>query len=77
MQRSGNFQGGRFLQPASRQEGCEWTVYVNLAAVAPVARACKIEELPRNVTELRSARRSCQMVAQNIAERMNASRHTD
>jgi hypothetical protein len=76
MRRAGRPQPSRFLQPEVSTEGCDWTVFVNLAAVAPRASACPVVELPRNVTELRSARYSCERVARSIAAKMNKARDT-
>jgi hypothetical protein len=77
MGKARQIQTSKFVRPVTSTEGCEWTVYVNLAAAAPVASVCRVEEVPMGRGVTRLVRGSCEKVARSVAARMNAARHTD
>jgi len=75
MHKQGNMQFGRFIAEATRTEGCEWTVAVDVEAVPPVALALPLSSrLSRHLVEVRAWRASNEAVARRIAAQMNANR---
>lgn len=74
MRRVGNMQTSNFVAAVTKREGCEWTVWVNLATRPLVAVPSLLTEVPRGATEMLRARRSCESVARRVAAEMNAAR---
>lgn len=74
MRRAGNMQTSNFVAAVTKREGCEWTVWVNLAERPPVAVPSLMTDAPRGALHTPRARRSCEAVARRVAAEMNAAR---
>jgi len=67
-------QTSNFVAAATKREGTDWTVWVNLAQRPPVAVPSLLTEVPRGAHQSPRARRSCESVARRVAAEMNAAR---
>ena len=74
MRRTGNMQTSNFVAAATKREGCDWAVWVDLAARPRVATASPLADVPRGAVMSPRARRACESVARRVAAEMNAAR---